>query len=301
MFSLSTSWNASRHNDGFSLVEEIKRMGFNTIELGFSLTQKIVDDIIKMKDSGDISVSSLHNMCPLPADIAPKDASPDYYSLSSLKPEDRARAVSIARNTIDYAKRLDARAVVVHAGRVEMRDKTRKLAQVFDDSEKASLIKSEMLKERAAKSAAHLARLIESLEELIPYSIRTGIPIALETRYYHREMPLIQEFEELFKRFKPGTLFYWHDTGHAETFERLGLARHRDFLDKFANRLIGIHLHDIIGYIDDHNAPGSGTFDFNTLKPYVKSDTIKVIEAHEPATAEDIRKGAEYLERLFGI
>ncbi len=301
MFSLSTSWNSSRHNNGYGLVKEIKDIGFDTIELGFSLTKSIVDDIIVMKDNSEIAVSSLHNICPLPPDIDREKASPDYYSLASLKVEERVRAITIARNTIDHAKRLGARAVVFHAGRVEMQDKTRQLAAISGDIVKASSLKSEMIKERAAKSGEHLACLIESLEELVPYSIRSGIPLALETRYYYHEMPLIEEFEELFRRFKPGSLFYWHDTGHAEAFERLGLARHKDFLDKFSNRLIGIHLHDIIGLINDHNAPGLGTFDFKMLMPYIKVDTIKVIEAHEPATAGDIRRSAEYLERLFGL
>jgi hypothetical protein len=36
------------------------------------------------------------------------------------------------------------------------------------------------------------------------------------------------------------------------------------------------------------------------LKPYVRKDTIKVIEAHAPATAEDLRKSAAHLTAIFG-
>ncbi|NIS46468.1 MAG: hypothetical protein GWN76_11420, partial [candidate division Zixibacteria bacterium] len=41
--------------------------------------------------------------------------------------------------------------------------------------------------------------------------------------------------------------------------------------------LIGVHLHDAIG-LDDHIPPGSGEIDFAALKPFLKADTIKVIE-----------------------
>ena len=37
MFSLSTSWNSDRHDDGFGLIEEIRLAGFDTVELGFGV------------------------------------------------------------------------------------------------------------------------------------------------------------------------------------------------------------------------------------------------------------------------
>ncbi len=71
-------------------------------------------------------------------------------------------------------------------------------------------------------------------------------------------------------------------------------------MNKFSGRLLGIHLHDIIGVIEDHRAPGCGTFDFKTLKPYIRKDTIKVIEAHEPATGLEICRSVEYLTEILG-
>jgi hypothetical protein len=51
--------------------------------------------------------------------------------------------------------------------------------------------------------------------------------------------------------------------------------------------------------MEDHKAPLAGTFDFSILKPYVRPETLKVIEAHQPATADEIRKGLIYLKGLF--
>jgi sugar phosphate isomerase/epimerase len=300
MFSLSTSWNSSRHNSGVDLVKEIKAIGFNTIELNFALTRKIVDQILSKKEKLGITVSSLHNMCPLPDELDPKSASPDHYSLASGKIEERSRAVEVAKNTILYANKFEAKAVILHTGRVEMKDRTRELASLVGERAKYEELKRSMIEERKAKKGAHLENLMKSLDELVPYSKKMDVALAVETRYYYREIPILEEFEEIFSHYRPDELYYWHDAGHAEVFERLGLAEHKAFLDRFSNRLIGVHLHDIIGVIGDHNAPGFGTFNFNILKPYISEETIKVIEAHPPASAGEIEKSVEFLKGIFG-
>lgn len=300
MFSLSTSWNAHKHDNGLDIVKEIKALGFDTIELSFALTLRIVNDVLKLKEKGEIKVSSLHNMCPIPPEILRKKASPDYYSLSSLDEKERALAVKAAKNTVDYAKMFGAKAVVFHIGRVEIEERTRGLASLINDKEKFKSAKNEMIYERESKKDSHIKRAIESLKDIVPYAKRIGVAPAVENRYYYREIPLIEELEEIFGYFEEGDLFYWHDVGHAEVFERLGMARHKDFMDKFSRRLFGIHLHDIIGSIEDHKAPGTGTFDFNILKPYITKDAIKVIEPHQPATGEEILHSVGYLTKIFG-
>ncbi len=299
LFSLSTSWNASNHKSGRTLIEEIKAAGFDTVELSFALSKDMVDDIASIYRAGEIKVSSLHNMCPIPADMERAKASPDYYSMTSLHEDERKMACDIAATTIGYAKDLGARAVVLHTGFVDVRDRLRELASSFSDKEKFAKIKSEMIRDREAVKRPYIDNLIKSLKELSPVAVSNGIALAVETRYHHRDIPLIDEYDEIFSYFKPGELYYWHDVGHAEAFERLGFAKHEEYLKRFQNRLIGIHLHDIIGLINDHNAPGAGTFDFSILKPYVRNDTIKVIEAHMPATAEELRRGVELLDRIF--
>jgi sugar phosphate isomerase/epimerase len=300
MYSLSTAWNSSKHNNGYDLVREIKAIGFDTIELSCALPEKIVNDILALKESFEIEVSSLHNMCPLPKDIGIDEASPDYYSLASPDEKERRLAMEVAKNTIDHAKRFGARAVVLHSGRVQIKDRTRDLEGVFADKQKFAILKADMIKERAQKKNGYLDNLIKSLGELIGHAEKTGIYIGIENRFYYREIPSIEELEAIFTAFKSNYMGYWHDVGHGEVFERLGLCRHKDYLDKFAHRLIGVHLHDIIGLTDDHQAPGHGTFDFELIKPYIRKDTIKVIESHQPATAADIRHGLEYLTKILG-
>lgn len=299
MFILSTSWNASRHSSGIEIVDEIKSAGFDTIELGFALSLDIVEEILKLKRTGKIKVSSLHNMCPLPPEIAREKVSPDYYSLSSLDERERVMAVKVAMNTVDYAAMFDAGAVVLHMGRVDMKDRTRELASLACDREKFETLRKAMIAERKAMRGPYIKKVIESLKEIVPHAALKGVSCAVENRYYYREIPILEELEEIFSHFKTGELFYWHDVGHAEVFERLGFYSHTQLLTRFSSRLIGLHLHDIIDLVDDHKAPGSGTFDFYTLKPYINKDTIKVIEAHQPVTAVELGRSVEYLKNIF--
>lgn len=299
MFSLSTSWNSAKHKDGFGIIKEIKRLGFDTVELNFALTESMITDILSLKEKSEINISSLHNICPLPKEVEVDEASPDYYSLASPDEEERELAVEVTKNTINYANRLGARAVVLHAGRVQIKDHTRDLALLISDEKRMAEFRAVMIKERNDKKDGYLDNVIKSLKEIIPYAKEKSVSLGIENRYYYREIPIIEEFDIIFKTFEKGSVYYWHDVGHAEVFDRLGLGRHEDLLKKFSDRLIGMHLHDIIGYLNDHKAPGRGTFDFNKLKPYVKDDTIKVIEAHQPATGSEIKRSLRLLKNIF--
>ena len=307
MISLSTAWNHTRHTTGTGLINEIRAAGFDTVELNFALTHDIVNEIETLVRQGAISVSSLHNMCPLPELITPAAASPDYYSLASADEAERARAVTAAKQTIDCAHRLGAKAVILHMGRVPIQDGTRDLAAVVTDPQRsaaiegktAAAIRERLILDRDTNRQDHLEYAMQSLGELAPYAGKQGIALGIENRYYYREIPIREELDIILRNFRRSNVYYWHDVGHAEAFERLGLGRHKDLLENFSNRLLGMHLHDIIGVMGDHKAPGSGTFDFRLLEPYITRDTIKVIEAHQPASAGQLRKSVEYLADIF--
>jgi len=298
-FSLSTAWNYRTHQKAKSLVDEIKSLGFDTIELNFALTEDQVKDFIGLKESGSINISSTHNYCPLPDGVAPKDASPEYYSLSSLDDEERKLAIKFTKKSMDYAKKASAKGLVIHLGRVEIKDRTKKLFAITDKKEQKKE-KEEFLLEREEKSAPYFKKAQDSLRALLDYADSIDLNIALENRYYIRELPSFEELEEVFRNFKSEHLFYWHDTGHAQLYENLKVQKHEEYLEAFSSRLLGVHLHDII-LSDDHRAPGCGEFDLKRLRPYIKDDTIKVIEAHRKATKEEVKKSRGYLIKELGL
>src|SRR3989339_992123 len=133
MFGISTSWNYDRHRDAGSMIKEIKAIGVDAVELNFKLSKGMVDGVEELVNEGLIKVLSLHNFCPVPESIEISKASPDCYSLASLDESERQKAVSETERTMDTAYRLRAKAVVVHAGRLEIKDRTRELARAVED------------------------------------------------------------------------------------------------------------------------------------------------------------------------
>ncbi len=302
-FVISTSWNAFRHTDGLSLITEIKELGFGEIELSFNLTSRMVDSVERSVAGGSVKVASVHNFCPIPEGVRREEALPDFYSMSSRDPEQRRLAVKQAKISIDTAARLNARAVVLHCGRVEIPDRTVELIDMFNkglrSSPEFSKLRGEIASEREHLRKPFLDSALMSLEELERYASLKGVDLGVETRYYHREIPFIDEIGIILDAFKGSRIFYWHDTGHAQLSENLGFVQsHEDFLKLYSDRLTGVHLHDIRG-CSDHRPPGEGDMDFGRLKKYIPESAIKVVEAHRPATGEQLAKSVEFLKKIF--
>ncbi|MCX5693924.1 MAG: sugar phosphate isomerase/epimerase [Candidatus Omnitrophica bacterium] len=299
---ISTSWNAYRFADGAKLLFEINQLGFKAIELSFNLTANLVDSVAKEAHRLGISIQSLHNYCPIPDGLTPKQALPDCYSLAALDSRERSLAVKYTKSTIDTASRLGARVVVLHCGRVQAPDFTRQLInlynQGFKDQADFTKLKEEMIRQRKRLAADFFEQALNSLDELNAYAKIKGVFLGVETRFYHCEIPDISEIGIILEKFCNSQIYYWHDTGHAQLMENLGFTRHKDFLELYGDRLIGVHLHDILG-CQDHLAPLKGDLDFNLLKPYLKPNTIKVIEAHFPATAEDLIKSRVFISKIY--
>lgn len=303
-FALSTSWNARRYANGDKLIFEIKGLGFEEVELSFNLTSSMVNDIAGLVRNNLIKVTSLHNFCPIPDGLQRETALPDCYSMSSLDADERKRALEYTKITIDTAQKLNARAVVLHTGRLDFPDPTKDLINLYErglkNSREFNSLKNEIIKERKAQVKPFLENTLKSLDELNRYAIKRAISLGVETRFYYCEIPAFEEIGVILNQFRHSNIYYWHDTGHAQIMENLGFARHKDFLEAYKKRLLGIHLHNVSG-CKDHQPPFRGDIDFKLFRPYLGPQTIKVIEAHYPATTEDLIKSRALLEEIFNV
>jgi hypothetical protein len=69
------------------------------------------------------------------------------------------------------------------------------------------------------------------------------------------ELPLENDFGPFFAEFRSPNIAYWHDTGHAQIKENLGVIRHASFLESLTGRLAGFHIHDVQFPARDHARP----------------------------------------------
>ena len=293
---ISTAWNALRHDSGSEMVKELLDLGFNTLELNVHVTQAMIEEVQKMAAQGQVRICSLHNYCPLPKGIERKAATKNILPLSSINEDERKAAVAQTRQTIDWAARLGAAAVILHLSSVPVEINQREALRLIGagQQEQAKMIIMEGLMKRGAEREPYMESIMTSLRELTTYAETSGVKLGLETRYYLAEIPSLDEFQMIFKNIPSPALGYWHDTGHAHVREVLGISKQEDYLNKYKDRLIGIHIHDALGD-SDHRALGHGEIDFSRILPFIKPDTEIVLEIHDQASGAELIKSRESL------
>lgn len=93
---------------------------------------------------------------------------------------------------------------------------------------------------------------VASLAEVEPECRRAGVRIGVENMA-SLNGPYAYYLDPLFERFDADFLGFCFDSGHAN------MAGTPDLIDRYADRLIALHLHDNHGEKDEHALPGDGT------------------------------------------
>jgi len=297
--SLSTMWARGRYTDLIEFSRDAQSWGYSAIEANAYVTS---DDMLNMLIQGPLPLSSLHNPCPNLQ--SSRDCRAYDLSLCSLDESERSEAVRFAGETIEQATLVRARAVVLHMGHVPVgKSMQRRLHALWHAGQMASeeyqKVSEHLLSLRGSSQHAHVERALQSLRELEGIARPRGIMLGVETRHNVHELPNLDEMQVLLAETDPAAVGYWHDTGHAETQERLGFARHQDWLQRYSSRLIGIHLHDVNSE-RDHQPPGAGELDWAMIAGYLPDDAIRVCEIGEWNTRDGVAHGPEFL-RAVGI
>jgi sugar phosphate isomerase/epimerase len=302
MYSMSTCWNSHRHTDGRAMLREIRELGFDRAELSHGIRVSLVPGILEAVQAGEMRISSLHNFCPLPMGVT--QPSPNLYQCSADSPREVDSCWKHTLKTLEMAERLQASAVVLHLGRVEMKSYTDKLLELVErglqNEPKYQRLCAEADAKREAKQAAYWTRSLQFLEQLVPEARKRGLQLGIENREALEELPLDGDFPSLFQRVNSPAVVYWHDFGHAQIKEHLGLLSHARHLESLQNHLGGAHIHDVVFPGRDHRPPGSGCVDFAGLKALLPPHTLKVFELSPRLTPDEVRAGVRHLRALWG-
>ena len=286
------------------MLREIRELGFEYAELSHGVRISLLPGILESVDAGDLKISTLHNFCPLP--IGVNQANPNLFRFSSLDNRERENAWRYSLKTLEMARRLDAKLVVLHLGSLDMKDYTDKLVGMVtagqQQTAKYEKLCAEVIERRELKKEKHLRLANEMLERLAAEAERLGVKLGIENRrcfsFFNSRRSMTSAL--FFKEFSSPTICYWHDTGHAQIKENLGFIHHAMHLGSLAHRLAGFHIHDVQFPARDHCPPGSGVVDFGALKGLVKPDHIKVFELNPGVPVEDLKRGVNHLKDIWG-
>ncbi|MCJ7734203.1 MAG: HAD-IA family hydrolase [Anaerolineales bacterium] len=291
--SLSTMW-AKKFPSLVEFFEASRRLGFEKVELNHMLDSAILARV----NLDDYQISSIHEPCP--ADISTGELKDQDWLISSPDEVARQKGVEAIQRSIDLAHKIGVKTIVVHAGNITG-DLTREnqLRSLFEagkaDTEEFKLLNQTMIGERARLAPPRIEAVKKSLNELLAYAALFNIHLGLENRYHYYDVPTLDEMGDLLKLAGPDKLGFIYDVGHAQTLERLDFFPHKEWLDRYSDRMIGVHLHDVKGVLD-HYAPGLGDVDFDMIAPYLPVDAFRTCELQPVNTPEQVKASLKYLE-----
>ena len=271
------------------------RLGFPHIEINYVIPPEGVRQLL---GSNHVGVASLHS--PTPRVRTASGRWSDALNLASLDEDERAQAVALARGTVDHAAACGARFVVVHLGGIEsaptsrgdaMFEPERRLRRLYDDGvregDEVEALRRQAGDLRAGGATRHLPQARRSLAEIAEHGARLGVAVGLENRYHYHEFPATDEMHELLAEYPPELVGYWHDVGHAEVLDRLGLVDKHRWLGELGDRCIGSHVHDVDG-LADHRPPGHGTADWQYVAGGLPPHVPRVFEINQKALEEAV-------------
>lgn len=299
---LTTRWNAHRHGTGEAMIEEILELGFTHLELGYDTRVDLVPGIRRMVDAKAVQVDSVHNYCPVP--MVAHRGHPEIFTLGDKDRRTRQLAVNHTSETIRFAAEIGARVVVTHCGNIDMPRYTQQLVALCEQqgpfTAQYEKLKLKLQLKREKKSKKQIGYWYEGLAQLLPVLEQHQVILAMENLPTWEAIPTESEIETAVQYFQSPWLKYWHDMGHGQIRENLGLINVERWLDRLQPHLAGMHVHDVIAPAIDHVMPPRGNMDFSRYKRHADANIVLVVEPTTRTPPEDIREALTFLKETWG-
>lgn len=289
----STMWVRKNFPGLGDFMEAARRIGFARIELNHQMNSETLAEA----DLTRVKISSIHEPCP--ADIPLDTLKERDWLVSALDEENRIHGVEAVKRSILLAEQVGADYIVVHAGaNNSSRNLERKLRLLVEHGQAGTdefyALVEEMKAERQEKASRHFAAVRKSIRELLDFAAPRRVRLGIENRYHFLEIPSPDELQTLLEMGGPEQIGFVLDTGHAYALDRMGFYPFTGWLERFSNRIIGTHLHDVVG-LTDHYAPGRGEIDFDLVGSYLPPEANRTCEFQVFNTFEQVKNGLNYL------
>jgi len=289
------------------MLREMAELGFEWVELSHGIRITLVPGILKAVEEAVVKISSCHNFCPLPTGVL--HAAPNLYMPSASDARERDQWLRQSKRTIEFARQVGARKVVLHLGCLEYFwfNPAHKIERFLRAHPEADLPNDAGYQRLVAKSLAKLRQRLPAYWEntkrglagLLPYAEQQGVVLGFENREKLDELPLDADHQALIETMaRPQACGYWHDTGHAQIKQDKCVLQHRELLEKNAPNAIGFHLHDVSFDDRDHQAIGSGKVDFAMVSTFWRPEHTLVIELSPRLAPEEVRASKQRVDAL---
>ncbi len=291
--SLSTMWGIKKFSEFGDFFPACRALGFLGVELNHQVNPAMLSGI----DLRSQRITSIHEPCP--AAVPATALKVQDCVISSLDEERRREGINAIKRSLDLARELGTRAVVIHAGQVRADGSAEnEMRLLFDRGQAGSPkyleIRERFVRLRAKSIGAHLEAVKRSMLELLEYAGEFPLCLGIENRYHYLDIPGPDELAEILDLAEPERIGFVYDVGHAQALDKLGFYPHETWLKRHAGRIVGTHLHDARG-ISDHRAPGLGEVDFRKVASYLPRAAFRTLEIQGFNTPEQIEAGMNLL------
>ncbi len=291
------------------MLKEMASLGFEYVELSHGIRITLVPGVIRGVEEGVVKISSTHNFCPLPTGVV--QAAPNLFEPSSREHREHDQWLRHTKRSIDFAAQVKARVLVCHLGSVTFFwfNPARAIRNYLRDHHDAgrtpadkayhALLQKSLVKLRK-RMPPFWEQVKASINEILDYATQKGIKLGFENREKFEELPLDADYADFLAGLPPtAPVGYWHDTGHADIKEGMGLLNHRQHLEKLAGRTIGWHLHDVSAAGQDHQPVGSGHIDFKMVSEFWRPEHLLTLELSPRVTLEEVVASKKQIESLL--
>lgn len=278
------------------------RLGFAHIELNHAVNSAMLAGLLSRPEIVPGTIASVHEPCP--ADISAPTLKERNWLVSSPDEDCRCHGVAAVRRSIDLAHHVGAGVVVVHPGKVDIDPALEyTLLDLYKagqaDQPHFARARERLVAARQAQAPVNLRAVRRSLLELAEYAAHLGLRLGLENRFHYYEIPQPDELDDLLGLDAGGVIGYWHDIGHAQVLQHLGFAGQDHWLSRFAGRIVGVHLHDVVG-IDDHRAAGLGCINWDLVARHLPPAALRTCEFQPSNTPAQVAAALEFMALAAG-